>query len=68
MLHVFIYEKTIKTSRHQSRKYTRLPPVFTRTTSGFGPTGESMLDLIMLAIGLGFFALSVAYGQICEQL
>jgi hypothetical protein len=27
-----------------------------------------MLDLIMLAIGLGFFALSVGYAYACERL
>ena len=28
----------------------------------------TMLDVIMLAIGLGFFALSVAYAHACERL
>ena len=27
-----------------------------------------MLDIIMLAIGLGFFALSVGYANACDQL
>jgi hypothetical protein len=27
-----------------------------------------MLDLILLAIGLGFFALSVGYAHACERL
>jgi hypothetical protein len=27
-----------------------------------------MLDIIMLAIGLGFFALSVGYAMVCDQL
>jgi len=27
-----------------------------------------MFDLIMLAIGLGFFALSVGYVYVCDQL
>ena len=27
-----------------------------------------MFDLIMLAIGVGFFALSVAYAHVCDQL
>jgi hypothetical protein len=32
-------------------------------------TGASiMLDLIMLAIGLGFFALSVGYAYACDRL
>jgi hypothetical protein len=33
------------------------------------PQGVSkMLDIIMLAIGLGFFALSVGYAMACDQL
>jgi len=28
----------------------------------------TMLDIIMLAIGLGFFALSVGYAMACDQL
>jgi hypothetical protein len=27
-----------------------------------------MLDLVMLAIGLGFFALSVGYAVVCDRL
>jgi hypothetical protein len=35
-----------------------------------GCAGRSteMLDIIMLAIGLGFFALSVGYAMACDQL
>jgi hypothetical protein len=34
-----------------------------------GPKGASkMLDVVMLAIGLGFFALSVGYAMACDQL
>jgi hypothetical protein len=29
---------------------------------------HSMLDVIMLAIGLGFFALSVGYTIVCDRL
>jgi hypothetical protein len=29
---------------------------------------QSMLDVIMLAVGLGFFALSVAYAFGCDRL
>jgi hypothetical protein len=29
---------------------------------------RSMLDLIMLALGLGFFALSVGYALACDRL
>jgi hypothetical protein len=32
------------------------------------PRSIRMLDAIMLAIGLGFFALSVAYAYACERL
>jgi hypothetical protein len=27
-----------------------------------------MLDIVMLAIGLGFFALSIGYAYVCDQL
>jgi hypothetical protein len=34
-----------------------------------GAAGSTeMLDIIMLAIGLGFFALSVGYAMACDQL
>jgi hypothetical protein len=29
---------------------------------------QAMLDLIMLAIGLGFFALSIGYTYVCDRL
>jgi hypothetical protein len=32
------------------------------------PEGCGMLDVVMLAIGLGFFALSVGYTIACDQL
>jgi hypothetical protein len=32
------------------------------------PREASMLDIIMLAIGLGFFALSVGYTIACDRL
>jgi hypothetical protein len=32
------------------------------------PRRASMLDIIMLAIGLGFFALSVGYTIACDRL
>ena len=32
------------------------------------PEGATMLDLIMLAIGLGFFALSIGYTYACDRL
>jgi hypothetical protein len=35
--------------------------------AGAGRSTE-MLDIIMLAIGLGFFALSVGYAIACDQL
>jgi len=27
-----------------------------------------MLDLLMLALGLGFFAVAIGYGHLCERL
>jgi hypothetical protein len=42
------------------------------TLAGYGAVGAGrsteMLDVIMLAIGLGFFALSVGYTMACDQL
>jgi hypothetical protein len=32
------------------------------------PKETSMLDLIMLAVGLGFFALSIGYTIACDRL
>lgn len=32
------------------------------------PRSISMLDVIMLALGLGFFALSVGYAYACDRL
>ena len=34
----------------------------------FAPWSIRMFDLVMLAIGLAFFALSVGYAYVCEQL
>jgi hypothetical protein len=30
--------------------------------------GATMLDIIMLAVGLGFFALSIGYAGACDHL
>jgi hypothetical protein len=30
--------------------------------------GASMLDTILLAVGLGFFALSIVYVYVCDRL
>jgi hypothetical protein len=38
-----------------------------RGAAGAGGSTE-MLDIIMLAIGFGFFALSVGYAMACDQL
>jgi hypothetical protein len=35
--------------------------------AGAGRSAE-MLDVVMLAIGLGFFALSVGYAMACDRL
>jgi hypothetical protein len=39
-----------------------------RRRSGRAGGSTEMLDIIMLAIGLGFFALSVGYAMACDQL
>jgi len=49
------------------------PAVCKRDAYGDGRKGvlqgvSKMLDIIMLAIGLGFFALSVGYAMACDQL
>jgi hypothetical protein len=36
--------------------------------SSLSPRSFTMLDLIMLAIGLGFFALAVGYTYACDRL
>jgi hypothetical protein len=38
------------------------------TRTNRAPIGAPMLDLVMLAIGLGFFALSVGYAIACDRL
>jgi hypothetical protein len=36
---------------------------------GTHPQGDiRMLDLILIAVGLGFFALSIAYAHACDRL
>jgi hypothetical protein len=32
------------------------------------PRSSPMLDFVMLALGLGFFALSIGYAHICDRL
>jgi hypothetical protein len=39
-----------------------------RLAAAGGGGSTEMLDIIMLAIGLGFFALSVGYTIACDQL
>jgi hypothetical protein len=38
------------------------------TSARHAPQEASMLDLILLAIGLGFFVLSVGYTIVCDRL
>ncbi len=38
-----------------------------RGNAGVGGSTE-MLDIVMVAIGLGFFALSIGYTMACDQL
>jgi hypothetical protein len=47
----------------------RIAASSSRVISGdASPREHSMLDIIMLAIGLGFFALSVGYAYACDRL
>ena len=39
-----------------------------RYVGGFSRGVTAMLDLIMLAMGLGFFAVAVGYAYACERL
>ena len=52
--------------------YSRLSPLTPALNDGVGnfDIGRSilMMDLIMLAIGLGFFVLSVGYCYACDRL
>jgi hypothetical protein len=43
------------------------PLIFESSLHSIGK-GATMLDLIMLAIGLGFFALSIGYAVACDWL
>jgi hypothetical protein len=51
---------------------TRLNASTCKPTQGSGRLGGlegcRMLDVVMLAIGLGFFALSVSYTMACDRL
>ena len=38
------------------------------TTSNARGKEHFMLDIIVLALGLGFFALAIGYGYACERL
>jgi hypothetical protein len=47
----------------------RVPPRETGLTrSGLSARSISMFDIVLLAIGLGFFVLSIAYAYVCERL
>jgi hypothetical protein len=50
-------------------KVAHLLSVTIRPDGNARPKGSiQMLDLIMLAIGLGFFALSIGYAYACDRL
>ena len=44
------------------------PPVALRPASAPSRKGHPMLDLILVALGLGFFAAAVAYAYACDRL
>jgi hypothetical protein len=52
-------------------RLTELQPTAGRKripANAFSPGSITMLDLILLALGLGFFALSVGYAYACDRL
>ncbi|MBV8755521.1 MAG: hypothetical protein JO328_21915 [Hyphomicrobiales bacterium] len=68
-----LYEIPIKTNGLPSRTHTPRRAVNApnpRLTVARELPGEEnpMLDLIMLALGLGFFALTVGYAYACDRL
>jgi hypothetical protein len=44
------------------------PSAALRVRKAPGPRECFMLDIIMLALGLGFFVLAIGYGYACERL
>jgi hypothetical protein len=70
-----LYEKFIRHRLSLSRKFISfsIPILATSLVSApvvpTRPTGDCpMMDVLMLALGLGFFALSIAYTYACDQL
>jgi hypothetical protein len=45
-----------------------MPRMAIHATPAKGTTENHMMDAVMLAIGLGFFALSVGYVVACDRL
>jgi hypothetical protein len=45
-----------------------LPPGICRQGTAFIPRSIPMMDVVMLAIGFVFFAVSIAYVYACDQL
>jgi hypothetical protein len=61
------------TSGHRERpvswqRLTRPDQAIEQPPANIRPTETSMLDIILIAAGLGFFALSVAYAYGCDRL
>jgi hypothetical protein len=52
----------------QRRSYLRKPAACWRLLAGEKEESRGMLDILMLVIGIGFFALAVAYAVACDRL
>jgi len=67
-----LYEIPIRRAAAPSRKYTSIGAI-SRGFARASPRGDllgdvSMLDLILLALVIALFALSVGYAYVCERL
>jgi hypothetical protein len=51
-----------------SRRVFRAGSVETDLSEANLAEGSSMLDVLMVALALGFFALSVGYAYVCDRL
>lgn len=59
--------RALQTQRLRARVVCKAP--LQRQKSGASnQKATMMLDVLMLAIGLGFFALAIGYGVVCDRL
>jgi hypothetical protein len=52
----------------RTRSYRSKPAAWWRLLAGEKEESRGMMDVLMLVIGIGFFALSVAYALACDRL